>query len=99
MTPHAAAALSYVLGFITGIYFYVTSKDAYVRFHAMQSTVLSVALIVLSIILGYVPVLGALLSPLISLGTLILVIVLIIKAYHGEKYKLPYIGDFAEKKA
>ena len=96
---NTAAALSYVLGFITGAYFYMTSKDTYVRFHAMQSIILSVGLIVLDYVLGFIPGLGTVLTSLIGLGSLILFVVLIIKAYHGEKYKLPVIGDFAEKQA
>ncbi len=99
LNQNTAAALSYVLGFITGLFFFLTSKNKYVRFHAMQSTVLSIILTVISYVLGYLPLLGAMLSPLVSLASLILWIVMIIKAYKGEKYKLPYIGNFAEKQA
>jgi len=93
------AALSYVLGLITGIFFFLISKDKYVRFHAMQSIVLSVVLAVVSYILGRVPGIGGMIDSLFSLAALVLYIVLIIKAYKGEKYKLPVIGDFAEKQA
>ena len=47
-----AGALSYVLGPVTGVFFLVTSKDPFVRFHAMQSTVVFVALMVLQWIFG-----------------------------------------------
>jgi uncharacterized membrane protein len=97
--PNTAAALSYVLGLITGLYFYLTNKDKYVRFHAMQSIVLSIVLMVISYIIGYLPGIGYMLSPLVNLAALALVIFLIIKAYHGEKFKVPVIGDFAEKQA
>jgi len=96
---NTAAALSYVLGFITGLFFFLTSKDKYVRFHAMQSIAMSIVLIVISYVLGFIPFLGVILSPLVGLASLILWIIMIIKAYKGEKYKLPYIGDFAEKQA
>jgi len=99
LNQNTAAALSYVLGFITGLFFFLTSKNKYVRFHAMQSIAISVVLTVISYVLGYLPYLGAMLSPLVGLASLILWIVMIIKAYKGEKYKLPYIGDFAEKQA
>lgn len=100
LNPNSAAALSYVLGFITGLYFYLTYKDKYVRFHAMQSIITSVALMAVSYVVNMLTFsLASFLSPLISLASLALVIFLIIKAYNGVKYKLPTIGDFAEKQA
>lgn len=98
LTANVAAALSYVLGFITGIVFLLTSKDKYVRFHAWQSTITSIGVVVLNFVLG-LTISGLLLVPLIGLGSLILFIVLIVKAYQGEKFKLPIIGDYAEKNA
>jgi|SRR3989344_3154671 len=95
-------ALSYLLGPVTGIIFLVMEKkNAYVRFHAMQSTILFGAIFLISIALGLIPVLGwivaLILSPLLTLVSFILWLVLMWKAYNGEKYKLPYIGDLAEK--
>ena len=95
-------ALSYLLGPVTGIIFLVMEKkNAYIRFHAMQSTILFGAIFLISIALGLIPVLGwivaLILSPLLTLVSFILWLVLMWKAYNGEKYKLPYIGDLAEK--
>lgn len=100
LDENIASALTYVLGFITGIIFFVVEKDnKTVRFHAMQSNItfggLFVVQIVLSFISFIIPFLG-LLSLLISLLTLILWLVLIIKAFQGEKFKLPVVGDMAE---
>ncbi len=90
--------LCYVLGWITGIIFLLIEKEnQFVRFHAMQSIVTFLALFLVSVIFGIIPVLGWIVSILIFPISLILVIFLIYKAYKGEKYKLPYIGDFAEK--
>ena len=97
LSQNGAAALSYVLGFLTGLFFYLTRKEPYVKFHAMQSIIVSVSLMLISYLLGLIPPVGAWLSPLVGIASLILVIYLIIKAYNGEKYKLPYIGDLAEK--
>lgn len=84
------AALAYLLWFITGIYFLITeSKDSFVRFHAMQSTVTFGALFVLN----FVPVLGFFTFPV----GIILWIFLMYKAYSGERYKLSYIGQFADQ--
>ncbi len=99
LPPNVAAALSYLFGFISGIVFLLISKDKNVRFHAWQSTITSLALVVLNFVLGFIPFLGLMLIPLVSLGSLILFIVLIVKAYQGEKFKLPIVGDIAESKA
>jgi len=99
MQPNLAALLSYLLGFITGIlfYFFLEKENKFVRFHAMQSIIVSAAFFVAQIILGMIPVLGWVLSFLIGIGGFILWIILMIKAYQGEYFKLPYAGDIAEK--
>lgn len=96
------AALAYFLGPVTGIIFLLMEKkNAYIRFHAMQSTIVFGAILLLNIILGIIPVLGwvvaLVLSPLITLISFVLWIILMWKAYNGEKYKLPYFGELAEK--
>lgn len=87
-------AAAYLLGFITGIVFLLVEKeDKFVRFHAMQSTIVFGALF----ILGLVPVVGLVLGVVIAPVSFILWLVLMWKAYSGEMFKLPIIGDFAEK--
>lgn len=94
------AALSYFLGFITGIIFLLLEKkNKFVRFHAMQSTIVFGGLFVLGIVLGYIPLLGWLVGLFIPIVSFIVWIVLMIKAFQGERYKLPYIGDLAEKQS
>ena len=90
---NTAAALSYVLGWLTGIVFLLIEKDSFVRFHAMQSVITFGALTVIAII----PVIGWVLSPLVMILGFVLWLVLIFKAYQGEEFKLPVIGDFAKK--
>jgi uncharacterized membrane protein len=98
LEENLAAALTYVLGFITGIVFLVIEKDSrFVRFHAMQSTVTFLALWVLSLVVWTVPLLGWAVGLLMLPVTLIIWLVLIFKAYQGERYKLPIVGDIAEK--
>ncbi len=108
------AALSYVCFVLSGIVVYVVrEKDAYARFHAMQSMLFTVALFILSFILGafqltlhFIPFIGGVFGLLLSLIglfiSLVVVaawIILMYKAYSGERYKLPVIGDMAEKMA
>lgn len=108
MDPKTAAGLSYILGWITGIIFFVLEKqNRFVRFHAMQSILFFGGLSVLSIVLQVVTGLGI---PFISfltlcvnglLGIVGLVgwIVLLINGFQGKYFKLPVIGDYAEKYA
>jgi uncharacterized membrane protein len=98
MEANVAALLSYLLGFITGIIFYVLEKDnKFVRFHAMQSIVVFAFLFVINIIAGLLPVIGWAISALVGVTGIILWILLMIKAYQGEYLKLPVAGDIAEK--
>jgi len=98
MQPNLAALLSYFLGFITGLVFYlVEKKNKFVRFHAMQSMVVFGGIFVINLVAVAIPVLGLLISVLLSLLSIVLWVLLMIKAYQGEFFKLPIAGDIAEK--
>ncbi|OGG29677.1 hypothetical protein A3A63_03395 [Candidatus Gottesmanbacteria bacterium RIFCSPLOWO2_01_FULL_46_9] len=91
-------AASYLLGFITGIIFLLVEKQSkFVRFHAMQSTVLFGGLFVVNIALGFIPILGWLVGLLLSFVAFILWIMCMWKAFQGEMYKVPFVGDIAEQ--
>jgi uncharacterized membrane protein len=81
------------------------NKSRFVRFHSFQSIFFCVALIALSValsILTFMPFIGLILAPLhllIGLGGFILWVVLLLKANQGQMWKLPVIGDMAEKQA
>ena len=104
LDANVAGLLTYVAGFITGIVFLVIEKDSkFVRFHAMQSVMTFVGLFIINIcfmIVGFMPIIGWMVSLLslflFPLG-LILWIVLMLKAYQGEWFKLPIVGDLAMK--
>ncbi len=98
MQANVEGLLCYLVGFVTGIVFMIIEKESkFVRFHAMQSIFVSGALFVIQIILGFVPYVGWIISILVSLLGLILWIICMLKAYQGELFKLPVIGDIAEK--
>ena len=100
MEPNLAATLSYVAGIITGLIFYVLEKEnKFVRFHAMQSILFCAAWFVIIGISLLIPVLGVILMMFINIAGIILWVVLMLKAYSGEQFKLPVIGDIAEKNA
>jgi len=91
-------AASYLLGFITGIIFLLVEKESkFVRFHAMQSTILFGGLFVVNMALGFIPILGWLVGLILSIGAFVLWIICMWKAFQGEMYKVPKIGDIAEK--
>ncbi|RQD72602.1 MAG: DUF4870 domain-containing protein [Halanaerobium sp. MSAO_Bac5] len=93
------ALLTYVLGWITGIVFlFLEKENEYVRFHAMQSLVTFLALFIITIVIGWIPILGWLISFLLSILGIVLWLILMVKAYQGELYKLPIAGDFAEER-
>lgn len=111
LAPNVASLLCYVCTFITGIVFLVIEKENRdVRFHAWQAIIFGVATVVVQIalsilgaILGTIAsFLGAIfqiLSPIVWLAFFIFWIIAMIKAYQGERYKLPLIGEMAEKQA
>lgn len=84
---HWAAALAYFFPLIGGLLVFFLSKDSFDKFHALQALFLGILLIIL--------------SPLgLSVGGiiwLVLVIIMAIKAFQGDRFKIPLIGDLAEK--
>ncbi len=108
MQPNVAAGLSYVLGWITGLVFFLVEKqNRFVRFHAMQSILffggLTVLNIVLNVISGFdiifISGIAALLGYLIGLVGFVGWIVLLINGFQGKYFKLPIVGDYAERYA
>lgn len=114
MSSNVAAALSYLLGFITGIIFLVIEpyrRDPFVRFHAFQSIFLSAALVILSIIwstvfgalffasFGILWSFLALVWVLIRIAFFVLWLLMMYKAYNKERFLLPFIGPIAAKQA
>lgn len=98
LDENIAGALCYILGFITGIIFYLIEKEnKFVRFHAMQSILVFLPVWIIVWLLGWIPGFGWIVSGLLGLLSLILWLILMIKAYQGEKFKLPIVGDIAEK--
>lgn len=98
LDPNTAGLLCYLLGWVTGLFFIVTEKEnKFVRFHAMQSIVVFGAFTVLLIVLCIMPAIGSFLGIIGGALWFTLCVVLMMKAYQGEKFKLPRIGDIAEQ--
>jgi uncharacterized membrane protein len=103
LAENVAGLLCYAFGWVTGIIFFATDKRPSVRFHAMQSIITFGALNALQwggfgfigAILSWR--LAATLSWAIGMATLACWIILMLKAYQGERFKLPVVGDLAEQ--
>ncbi len=101
LADNVASALAYVT-IIPAIIFLVVepySKNKVVKFHAFQCLGLAVLGIIFSLIAMILPVIGWIIGLLGHLGVFVLWLVCLIKAYQGGKFKIPVIGDFAEKQA
>ncbi len=108
MQDKIAGGLAYIT-VIPAVYFLLTEpykRRPYVRFHAWQAIYFGIACVVISGILGVVIDLVPALSflafdhfPLVSLALVILWIVTLIKAFNGEWYKLPIVGQMAENRS
>lgn len=98
LEENVAGFFCYLLGFITGIIFLaIEKKSSFVKFHAMQSTITFLGLFIISLILGFIPIIGLLVYPIWILS-LVLWLLLMIKALQGERYSLPIVGKMAEGK-
>lgn len=107
LDPKVGGLLSYLLGWIGGLIMVFTQKNPEVRFHGAQSVLLNIALVAVYIVLSILSAILAfgfggfalftLLYSLIGLAALVLWVIMCIKGYNLEHYKLPVIGDMAER--
>lgn len=100
LQDNVAGALAYLV--IPAIVFLVVepyNKNKFIRFHSFQAIIYWIASIILQTIAWMIPILNLVLGPIIGLAIFIGWIVLLIKAFQGTMFKLPVIGDLAEKQA
>jgi uncharacterized membrane protein len=101
LTDNNAGALAYVT-VIPAIIFLLTEpykKSSFVRFHAWQCIFLCIVAIAVDVVLMVIPFVGWFLLPFVGLAILIVAVICLLQALKGNRYKLPIIGDFAEKQA
>ncbi|NYZ75251.1 DUF4870 domain-containing protein [Candidatus Micrarchaeota archaeon] len=105
-------AIAYLLGIITGLILYLMKpEDKYVKYHAMQSMLLTIAIIIIEVVWGVIAgvlTLGTLglgllivapLTMLLGLVFFVLWLYCMWQAFNGKKFKLPVIGEYAEQYA
>lgn len=111
--PETIAGVLAYFTFVPAVVFLVLdpySKNRFVRFHSVQclllwaaSALFAIALKLASVVLFIIPVLGPLLvylvSTVVGLAAVVIWVVLVVKAFQGEMFKLPLLGDFAAQQA
>jgi uncharacterized membrane protein len=112
MADNVAGMLAYIT-IIPAIIFLVMepyNKNRFVRFHSFQNLFFAAALLVCwiaftigSIVLAFIPILGHIIILLLwfvlLVGSFVAWLIMLLKANGGQMYKLPFIGDLAEKQA
>src|SRR5271170_3013293 len=109
MSENVAGLLCYLLGWLSGLILFLTDKRPFVRFHAAQSIVifggLNILIYIASIVFGF----GFMVATpsgfsrayeiyrLVDLGIIALWIVLMLKAYQRERFRLPIAADLVDK--
>jgi uncharacterized membrane protein len=105
LSENVAGLLCYLLGWVTGLIFFLIDKRPFVRFHAAQSIIVFGGLMVIRIVLTMLFVSSALTGFSMGVGLLWLVsvvgfvlwVLLMIKAYQGEKFRIPLAADLADQ--
>jgi uncharacterized membrane protein len=111
LDPNVAAMLSYLAWWVTGILFYIIERDnRFVRFHAAQSIVAfgAIAIAIAGLGMGsfvvlFISTAGFQVMQWLAfvVGTAGMIVwgICLFKAFSGEYFKLPIVGDFAERMA
>ena len=99
LDPNVAAALAYAIGWVSGGVLLVFEPNRFVRFHALQSTIVFGALSLAWMIALSVPFLGWIVAIfIIPPVSAVLWLLLMYKAYQGERFKVPVAGEMAEQR-
>lgn len=105
LAPNVAALQTYLLGWVTGLLFLLLERrDEYVRFHAMQSVIFFGAVTLLAVVLWvllfipYINILFMVLLSMLGLAAFAAWVILMVKAYQGIYFKLPWVGRRAEQR-
>ncbi len=100
MEQNVAGLLCYLVWWVTGIIFLVIEKEnKFVRFHAWQAIFAFAAITIVQIILAFIPIVGWILGIIVWILSVVLWAVCMYNAYQNKKFKLPIVGNIAEKQS
>jgi len=109
MDPKVSAGLGYLILIVGLIFFFIEKQNRFVRFHTLQAVLLAISLFVLFFVIIFAGIAaafvnGGLAGLIFSLGNLVVWVggfiawlVGMINAFQGKYFKLPVIGDLAER--
>ncbi len=104
LDENITGAIAYLVGFLTGVLLLLIEKDnKFVKFHSIQSIVTFFPLFIIGSILvtfsptPYIGWMFGILNSVLLLADFVLWILLMFKAYQHETFKLPIVGDIAER--
>jgi uncharacterized membrane protein len=96
LPENIVAALSYTVGWVSGIFFLLLERNnKFVRFHAMQSVLIFMPIVLLLFLVGWVPYIGWLIADEVGMAAMLILLILMYMAYRGSKFKIPIIGKIA----
>ncbi|WP_339249337.1 DUF4870 domain-containing protein [Sporosarcina sp. FSL W8-0480] len=95
LTENVGGMLCYI--FIIGIVFlFIEKENRFIRFHALQAVFTAIAIFLVGIVLGFIPVIGVMISLLLGPISFVLMIFMMYQVYQGNYFKLPFIGELVE---
>jgi len=98
LQQNVAGLLCYLAWWVTGIIFLVIEKEnKFIRFHAWQSIFTFVAFTIIEIILMFIPLVGWIIGWIVWILAIVLWVICMVQAYQGKKFKLPIVGNIAER--
>ena len=98
MSENVAALIAYLFGWLSGLIIFIVEKESrFVRFHALQSLVFFGGMSLILGVLGRIPVVGWVLAIVGGILTFGFWIIGMTKAYRGELYRFPVVGDFVAR--
>jgi uncharacterized membrane protein len=86
--------------FIPAVFYLVLTrykKNSFVRFHSLQSILLWIIFVAIDLVLAAIPVVNLVLLPVVGVGELVIGVICIIKAFQGQFFRLPIIGNVSER--
>ena len=98
LSENVAALIAYLFGWLSGLIIFLLEKESrFVRFHALQSLVFFASMSLIIGILGRIPIIGWVFAVAGGILTFGFWIIGMVKAYQGEPYRFPIVGDFAAR--
>lgn len=98
LEPNLAGALCYApfIGWVAAIILLVLEKEKEVKWHAIQALMLAIAIMIVASLLSATVIL-VILTPMVWVGGMVLQLILVVKTYQKEKYRLPVLAEWTDK--